>query len=400
MLRGKKIILGVSGSIAAYKSAHLVREFVKAGAEVKVIMTEASKDFITPLTLSTLSKNPVLYRFTDDKDSGEWNNHVELGLWADAFIVAPCSANTLAKMVHGTCDNLLLAVYLSARCKTYIAPAMDLDMFLHPSTQENIQAIEKNGVGVIYPQEGELASGLYGKGRMTEPEDIASFVAFEFSQGLDLSGKKVMISAGPTYEDIDPVRFIGNRSTGKMGFALAEACAGLGAEVKLVAGPVHLKEEHSSIERIDVRSAEEMCAACVKAASAVDIVIMSAAVADYTPSIKSTSKLKKKDGDLNIELKRTKDILLEISKNKKNGQIIVGFALETDDEEANARSKMERKGLDLIVLNSLNDKGAGFAHDTNRITIIGTGNIRKDFELKSKDEVAIDIIRAITEISS
>ncbi len=398
MLRGKKIILGITGSIAAYKSALLVRELVKVGAEVRVIMTDAAKDFITPLTLSTLSKNPVLYRFSDDLDSGEWNNHVELGLWADAMVIAPCSANTMAKMVQGSCDNLLLATYLSARCQTYVAPAMDLDMYSHASTQNNIEGLESNKVKIIYPQEGELASGLAGKGRMTEPEDIRAYLEEEFSLGIDLRGMKILISAGPTYEDIDAVRFIGNRSSGKMGFALAEVCAGLGADVDLISGPVHLSIDHPSVQRIDVRSAKEMHDECIGRFTDADIVIMAAAVADYTPARVSDKKIKKKEGEWAIPLTRTTDILEAIGKAKKAGQVLVGFALETDNEVENARSKMERKNLDLIVLNSLKDSGAGFGHDTNRITIIGKGNFCKEFELKSKREVALDIINTVTEI--
>ncbi len=398
MLRGKKIILGITGSIAAYKSALLVRELVKVGAEVRVIMTDAAKDFITPLTLSTLSKNPVLYRFSDDLDSGEWNNHVELGLWADAMVIAPCSANTMAKMVQGSCDNLLLATYLSARCQTYVAPAMDLDMYSHASTQNNIEGLESNKVKIIYPQEGELASGLAGKGRMTEPEDIRAYLEEEFSLGIDLRGMKILISAGPTYEDIDAVRFIGNRSSGKMGFALAEVCAGLGADVDLISGPVHLSIDHPSVQRIDVRSAKEMHDECIGRFTEADIVIMAAAVADYTPARVSDKKIKKKEGEWAIPLTRTTDILEAIGKAKKAGQVLVGFALETDNEVENARSKMERKNLDLIVLNSLKDSGAGFGHDTNRITIIGKGNFCKEFELKSKREVALDIINTVTEI--
>ncbi|MCL4153324.1 UNVERIFIED_CONTAM: hypothetical protein GTU68_013578 [Idotea baltica] len=377
----------------------LVRELVKAGAEVKVIMTDAAREFITPLTLSTLSKNPVLYRFTDDEESGEWNNHVELGLWADALIIAPCSANTMGKMAQGICDNLLMATYLSARCQTFIAPAMDLDMYTHGSTQSNLQIIAERGDVIIYPQEGELASGLVGRGRMTEPEDIKTFLSAHFYKGIDLSGKKVMITAGPTYEDLDPVRFLGNRSSGKMGFALAEAAAYAGAEVTLICGPNHLTTDHSSICRIDVRSAAEMYDSCQAHGVKADVVIMAAAVADYRPRVISDSKIKKSDDDMSIALERTIDILAELGKNKRKGQIHVGFALESDNGLANAQSKLIRKNLDFIVLNSLRDPGAGFAHDTNRITILGKDNKRQEFELKSKDLVALDILASITEIT-
>ena len=398
MLCGRKIILGVTGSIAAYKSAILVRELVKSGAEVQVIMTDAARDFITALTLSTLSKNPVLYRFTDDKESGEWNNHVALGLWADAFIIAPCSANTMAKMSQGICDNLLMATYLSARCQTFVAPAMDLDMYTHSSTQDNIEKLKSQGDILIYPKAGELASGLIGKGRMTEPEEISSILATHFDSGIDLRGKKVMITAGPTYEDLDPVRFIGNRSSGKMGFALAEAAAYAGAQVTLICGPNNLLADHPAIHRIDIRSAAEMYQASMDAASSSDVVIMAAAVADYTPELKSSSKIKKSDGDLTLSLVRTKDILASIGRVKKEGQLLIGFALETDDGLSSAQSKLERKNLDLIVLNSLKHAGAGFAHDTNRITILGKDNKQQEFELKSKENVAIDILKSITEL--
>ncbi len=398
MLCGRKIILGVTGSIAAYKSAVLIREFVKAGAEVKVIMTDAARDFITPLTLSTLSKNPVLYRFSDDEESGEWNNHVELGLWADALVIAPCSANTMAKMTQGICDNLLMATYLSARCQTYVAPAMDLDMYAHTSTQENLKALESRGDVIIYPEEGELASGLSGKGRMSEPEAIRDFIESRFDNGIDLRGKKITITAGPTYEDLDPVRFIGNRSTGKMGFSLASAAAYAGAEVQLICGPTALEIEHPMINRIDVRSAADMYRACMEQGPESDIVIMAAAVADYTPQTVSDTKIKKADGDLSLRLARTKDILAELGRQKKDGQVLVGFALESDNGIENALSKLERKNLDLIVLNSLKDVGAGFAHDTNRITILGKDNMQREFELKSKDLVALDILSSITEL--
>lgn len=393
MLHGRKIILGVTGSIAAYKAAVLVRELVKSGAEVKVLMTDAARDFVTPLTLATLSKHPVLHRFTEDESSGDWNNHVELGLWADAFLIAPCSANTLAKMHQGLCDNLLMATYLSARCEVFVAPAMDLDMYAHHATQENIQGLESKGVHVIYPQEGELASGLSGKGRMTEPEDIRKNLEAHFSRGIDLSGKRVLITAGPTYEDLDPVRYLGNRSTGKMGFALARACANAGAQVSLVAGPVQLELDHPLVERTDVRSAQDMFEACNKLIATHDILIMAAAVADYRPATRADHKLKKSDGDMQLSLERTQDILAALGEQKQAHQRFVGFALESDKGIDSAKSKLERKHLDMIVLNSLKDAGAGFAHDTNRITILDKDNRTLQYELKSKDMVAIDILQ-------
>lgn len=398
MLCGRKIILGVTGSIAAYKSALLIRELVKAGAEVKVIMSDAARDFITPLTLSTLSKNPVLYQFSDDKESGEWNNHVELGLWADILLVAPCSANTMAKMAQGICDNLLMATYLSARCPTYVAPAMDLDMYAHSSTQENLKKLEVRGDVIIYPEEGELASGLIGKGRMSEPEDIRGLLESKFDRGIDLRGKEVMITAGPTFEDLDPVRFLGNRSTGKMGFALAEAAAYAGAHVTLICGPNHLSISHPLVNRVDVRSAAEMYVSCHQHGPSADIIIMAAAVADYAPSEPSEHKLKKSDGDLLLSFTRTKDIIASLGMQKKEGQLLIGFALESDDGLASAKSKLQRKNLDLIVLNSLQNAGAGFAVDTNRITIIGKDNKQQDFELKSKELVALDVLSSITEL--
>jgi len=397
MLRGKRIVLGVTGSIAAYKSALIVREFVKAGAEVQVVLSDAARDFITPLTLATLSKRPVLYRFSDDAESGEWNNHVDIGLWADALIIAPCSANTLAKMRQGTCDNLLMAIYLSARCDTYIAPAMDLDMYAHSSTQENITHLAEAGVKIIYPQSGELASGLSGQGRMTEPEDIRDFLSYSLSQGLSLKGKRVLITAGPTYEDLDPVRFLGNRSTGTMGFAIADIANSLGAQVILVAGPVHQTTPHDNIERINVRSAADMLQVCTEQTPRTDILIMAAAVADYRPATLSSSKIKKQEGEWALELERTTDIIATLGKSKTASQYFVGFALETDDALANAERKLQKKNLDLIVLNSLKDAGAGFGRDTNRVTLIGKGNDPVQYELKSKQDVAWDILRTVIE---
>ena len=395
VLGGKKIILGITAGIAAYKTASLVRLFIKLGAEVKVIMTPASKDFITPLTLSTLSKNPVHSTFYNKEEENElWNNHVDLGLWADYMLVAPATANTLSKMANGTCNNLLLATYLSAKCPVYIAPAMDLDMYIHPSTKESLQKLQSFGNTIIPATSGELASGLVGEGRMAEPQDIVSFIENDVASKLPLKGKKVLITAGPTYEAIDPVRFIGNHSSGKMGFAIAKSAANLGAQVFLISGPSHQKINHSLVKRIDVVSAEEMYTAAHKYFAAVDIAILSAAVADYTPKNVATQKIKKNDATLEIELLKTKDILASLGEIKKH-QFLVGFALETNNELENAKSKLSRKNLDAIVLNSLQDKGAGFATDTNKITIIDKDLTEKSFELKSKVEVAKDIMNEI-----
>jgi phosphopantothenoylcysteine decarboxylase/phosphopantothenate--cysteine ligase len=394
MLNGKKIILAVSGSIAAYKSALIIRLLIKAGASVKVIMTEASEDFITPLTLATLSKNPVLKDFTKDNDSGEWNNHVDLGLWADAIIVAPATANTIAKMVSGHADSLLLAVYLSARCPVFVAPAMDLDMYKHQSTQENLETLVERGNLIIQPESGELASGLIGEGRLTEPDHILEFLDNYFAEKASLYGLKLLVSAGPTHEPIDPVRFIGNHSSGKMGFALAEEAAKRGADVTLIAGPVSLETPHG-VNRINVKSAQDMFEACTGDFEAQDIIIMAAAVADYTPIEVASEKVKKNAENWGVELKKTKDVLAWIGKNKKVNQKLVGFALETENEQANAFGKLERKNLDIIVLNSLKDKGAGFQHDSNKVTIIDRNNKVTSFELKSKQDVAIDILDTI-----
>ncbi|NND77562.1 MAG: bifunctional phosphopantothenoylcysteine decarboxylase/phosphopantothenate--cysteine ligase CoaBC, partial [Flavobacteriales bacterium] len=361
---------------------------------VKVIMTPASLDFITPLTLSTLSKNPVHSDFTEDKDSGVWNNHVDLGLWADLFIVAPLSANTMAKMAEGVCDNFLLATFLSARCPVYIAPAMDLDMYQHGSTQENLQKVQENGAILIAPEDGELASGLSGVGRMAEPENILSFIEQDQKKSLPLYGKRALVSAGPTYEMIDPVRFIGNFSTGKMGYAIADELAKQGANVTLVSGPTKIETELSSVERIDVLSAQQMYDACIERFEDMDIAVMSAAVADYRPSEQEDKKIKKKDDTLSLELKKTEDILKKLGELKKE-QILVGFALETNNEEQNAKKKLGKKNLDFIVLNSLQDKGAGFGHDTNKVTLIDKQNNIEEFELKSKALVAKDIVSKI-----
>jgi phosphopantothenoylcysteine decarboxylase / phosphopantothenate---cysteine ligase len=396
MLRDKKILLGVTGSIAAYKSAVLTRLLVKAGAVVKVVMTPSAADFITPLTLSTLSKNPVLTEFVKD-NTGQWNNHVELGLWADAVVIAPASANTLAKMANGLCDNLLLAVYLSARCPVFFAPAMDLDMLQHPATQNNIQKLKSYNNILIDAAFGELASGLVGNGRMAEPEEIVTALENHFTSEQKLSGKKVLVTAGPTYEAIDPVRFIGNHSTGKMGFSIAEEFARQGAIVNLVTGPTQQHISHPRINVIPVTSAEQMYTSCTSLFPSTDIAVLAAAVADYRPVEVAAQKIKKKDENLTIELTKTHDIAASLGKLKHNGQVMVGFALETENEQANAQSKLEKKNFDLIVLNSLNDKGAGFGHDTNKITIMDRKQQVKSFELKNKKEVAKDIVKAIIE---
>ncbi len=397
----KKILLGVTGSIAAYKSAHLIRLLVKAGAEVKVIMTSSAADFITPLTLSTLSKNPVLIDFQKDK-TGEWNNHVALGLWADVMLIAPTSANTIAKMANGLCDNLLLASYLSARCPVFICPAMDLDMLVHPSTISNLHKLQQFGNHIIEPQEGELASGLFGKGRMAEPEEIISFLA-DFFMSLaektkptqSLVGKKALLTAGATREYIDPVRFISNNSSGKMGYAIAEELAEQGAKVTLVSGKTNLDIKHANIQRIGVESAAQMYEATVHYVPENDIIIHCAAVADYTPKEKAIQKIKKKEDDLTIELVKTTDIAKEVSKLLQPHQLHVGFALETNDELNHAAEKLQRKKFDMIILNSLQDQGAGFEHDTNKITIIDKENNMYAFPLKSKIEVAKDIVNVI-----
>lgn len=397
MLRGKKIILGVCGGIAAYKSAVLTRLLIKEGAEVKVIMTPAAHEFITPLTLSTLSKNPVLTAFSDPA-TGHWNNHIDLGLWADALVLAPATANTISKMAHGLCDNLLLAVYLSARCPVFVAPAMDVDMLGHPATKENLDRIRAFGNSIIESGFGELASGLTGVGRMAEPEEIVHQLESSFSTDQKLAGKKVLVTAGPTYEAIDPVRFIGNHSSGKMGFAIAEELASQGAMVNLVCGPTNQHSHHPRINVIPVTTAEEMYNACTELFPGMDIAVLAAAVADYKPATKADQKIKKKDERVTLELIKTHDIAASLGKQKHNGQIIVGFALETEDEQVNARKKLESKNFDLIVLNSLNEKGAGFGYDTNKITIINRQHQVRSFALKDKHAVAQDIAQAILEI--
>lgn len=395
ILSGKNILLGITAGIAAYKTASLVRLFIKAGANVKVVMTPASKDFITPLTLSTLSKNPVHSSFTNnDDDNAMWNNHVELGLWADLFIIAPATANTMSKMANGTCDNLLLATYLSAKCPVYFAPAMDLDMYKHPSTLASFEALRSFGNIMIPATSGELASGLVGEGRMAEPEDIVSFIEKDILDQLPLRGKKVLITAGPTYEAIDPVRFIGNHSSGKMGFEIAKAAVNLGAEVVLISGPTHQRVSHNRIELIPVTSASEMYDAAHLHFDSVDIAILSAAVADYKPKNVSDKKIKKAAATFSIELEKTKDILKSLGAIKKQ-QFLVGFALETNNELENAKGKLNAKNLNLIVLNSLNDKGAGFGGSTNKVTFITDTEEVIEHQLKSKTEVARDLMQQI-----
>jgi phosphopantothenoylcysteine decarboxylase/phosphopantothenate--cysteine ligase len=390
-LQGKHILVGVTGGIAAYKTALLIRDLVKRGAEVKVIMTEKAKEFITPLTLATLSKNPVLVDFFDPTD-GRWNSHVSLGLWADAYVIAPATANTLAKMAHGLADNLLTTTYLSARCPVFVAPAMDLDMYAHTATQENLRTLRQRGVLFIEPESGFLASGLEGKGRMAEPENIAAFVAESLQTKKPLLGKTVLITAGPTYEKIDPVRFIGNYSSGKMGYAIAETCAAMGAEVQLVSGPVQIKAEHPRIVTTKVESAAQMYEAASQIFPQADVTILCAAVADFTPSTQANSKIKRGDSGLHIDLQPTQDIAAALGKAKQANQVLVGFALETDNEAANATHKLERKNLDFIVLNSLKNPGTCFGHDNNQITIIDRKGNTQAYPVKTKQAVACDIV--------
>jgi phosphopantothenoylcysteine decarboxylase/phosphopantothenate--cysteine ligase len=386
--------LGITAGIAAYKTASLVRLFIKAGAQVKVIMTPSAKDFITPLTLSTLSKNEVISTFTNEEDeNATWNNHVELGLWADFMLIAPATANTLSKMASGTSDNILLATFLSAKCPVYFAPAMDLDMFLHPATKNSLEVLQSYGNVMIPAESGELASGLVGEGRMAEPENIVDFLEKDLLSQLPLRNKKILITAGPTYEAIDPVRFIGNHSSGKMGFELAKEAAKLGAEVILVTGPTHLELKSSSVKVVRVTSAQEMYDSVHVYFNDQDVIIAAAAVSDYKPKDFVDKKIKKKETSLSLELVPTLDILASLGKLKKH-QRLIGFALETNNEVENARSKLERKNLDFIVLNSLQDKGAGFKKDTNKISIISENEI-KSFALKSKTEVAQDILKEV-----
>lgn len=393
MFAGKKIVVGVSGSIAAYKAVFLVRLLVKEGADIKVIMTPSAKDFVAPLTFSVLSKNPVLIDFSTP--DGSWNNHVELANWADFIILAPASANTIGKLALGLCDNLLLATLFSASCPIYIAAAMDREMYTSKSIKNNISLLAKQKRIIIPAEEGELASGLHGEGRMAEPENIIRFIQEHYSKTLPLFGKKALVTGGPTYEAIDPVRFIGNHSSGKMGFAIAEELAGKGASVTLVHGPVHIKTNNSSIKTIGVTNAEEMFKACVANFSGTDITVMSAAVADYKPTTASKEKIKKSGDNLHLELVQNPDILAELGKKKKQNQLLIGFALETNDEVKNASAKLKKKNLDAIILNSMKAKGAGPGGDTNKITIIDRQNKSVNFELKSKNEVAADIVNYI-----
>ncbi len=392
MVEGKKILLGVCGSIAAYKSILLTRLLIKAGAEVKVIITPSAKDFVTPLSLSTISKNEVL---SDLFREDTWSNHVQLGRWANLMLIAPLSCNTLAKMVHGQCDNLLLATYLSATCPVAVAPAMDEDMWLHPATRGNIEKLQTFGNRVIPVEKGELASGLYGEGRMAEPEQIISFIETNFFFNSPLKGKKALVTAGPTHEPLDPVRYISNQSTGKMGIAIAQELAQRGAEVELILGPSALQVNISGVHVIPVQSAEDMYQACLKLFPKTDIAVMSAAVADYTPVSFSSEKIKKNSGTFNLELTKTKDILKTLGEQKKAGQILVGFALENKDEKAYAREKLESKKADMIVLNSLNDAGAGFGFDTNQVTIFEKGGTEIRYDQKPKHQVAKDIVDRI-----
>lgn len=397
MLNGKKIVLGITGSIAAYKACYLVRGLIKRGAEVQVVITPSGKEFITPLTLSTLTHRPVVSEFFDRRD-GSWNSHVDLGLWADAMVIAPASASTIGKMANGIADNMLITTYLSMKAPVFIAPAMDLDMYAHPSTQQNLRTLQTYGNHIIEPGTGFLASKLEGKGRMEEPENIIAQLE-DFFTPKDLSGQHILITAGPTYEKLDPVRFIGNYSSGKMGFALAEECARRGAEVELISGPVSITTKHSNIHRTDVESAEQMYNATTQLFPSCTAAILCAAVADFTPNMVADAKIKRealveKEGEMVLHLRPTQDIARTVGEMKTKGQVLVGFALETNNEQANAQDKLQRKNLDFIVMNSLRDSGAGFQHDTNKITIISKDG-ELSFPLKSKAEVAIDIVNEL-----
>lgn len=398
MLRNKHIVLGITGSIAAYKACLIIRGLIKQGAEVQVVITPAGREFITPITLSTLTQKPVICDFFNHQD-GTWNSHVNLGLWADAMLIAPATASTIGKMAHGVADNMLITTYLSMKAPVFIAPAMDLDMYAHPSTQENLQLLSKRGNHIIEPGTGFLASKLEGKGRMQEPEEIVRTLDEYFSQSQELKGKRVLITAGPTYEKIDPVRFIGNYSSGKMGFALAEECARRGAEVELVSGPVSLQIHHPSVHRTNVESAEEMFHAATERFTQADIAILCAAVADFTPTQVAGTKIKREGEELVLHLSPTHDIAQCLGNMKRDGQIMIGFALETNDEEAHAKDKLKRKNLDFIVMNSLQDKGAGFRHDTNKVTIIDAQG-KTEYPLKDKKEVAEDIVNRICTLLS
>lgn len=396
MMKGKKIVLGITGSIAAYKAAVLTRLLIKKGAEVQIVITPAGKEFITPITLSALTSKPVISEFFSQRD-GTWHSHVDLGLWADAMLIAPATASTIGKMAHGIADNMLITTYLSMKAPVFVAPAMDLDMFAHPATQHNLDILRSYGNHIIEPTAGELASHLVGKGRMEEPENIVAVLEDFFQKNSSMAGKKILITAGPTYEKIDPVRFIGNYSSGKMGYALAEECAARGAEVTLVSGPVNLSVNHPNINRIDVESAEQMYNACMSHYPTSDAGILCAAVADFTPECVADKKIKREKDDLTLNLRPTHDIAAALGKIKTDSQRLVGFALETNDETAHAQDKLKRKNFDFIVLNSLNDKGAGFRCDTNKITIIDSGKA-EEYPLKTKKEVAADIIDKLDSI--
>lgn len=397
MLKGKHIILGITGSIAAYKAAYIIRGLVKKGAEVQVVITPSGKEFITPLTLATLSSHPVISEFFSNRD-GTWNSHVDLGLWADVMLIAPATASTIGKMANGIADNMLVTTYLSCKAPVFVAPAMDLDMFAHPTTQQNLDRLRSFGNRIIEPASGELASHLVGKGRMEEPDKIIEALEEFFSERQELKGKKIVITAGPTYEKIDPVRFIGNYSSGKMGYALAEACANRGAEVILVSGPVSLSTHHPAIKRIDVESADEMYEATVQAFQEANAAILCAAVADYRPENKAEQKIKReKDEELLLRLVANKDIAAALGSMKKDGQVLVGFALETQNGVQHATGKLERKNLDFIVLNSLSDAGAGFRCDTNKVSILERNGLITEYALKSKTEVAGDIVNKLVD---
>ena len=396
MLKGKKIVLGITGSIAAYKACYLIRGLIKLGAEVQVVITPSGKEFITPLTLSTLTGNPVVSEFFDRRD-GSWHSHVQLGLWADAMIIAPASACTIGKMANGVADNMLITTYLSMKAPVFIAPAMDLDMYAHPSTQKNLETLRSYGNHIIEPETGFLASKLEGKGRMEEPDRIIDILDTFFAEKADLNGKKIMITAGPTYEKLDPVRFIGNYSSGKMGIALAEECAERGAEIELICGPINIKTTHPNIKRTDVESAYEMYKTATETFVDMDAAILCAAVADFTPSAVATNKIKREGNKLTLELKATKDIAQALGQIKSKNQVLVGFALETNDEVNHAKEKLHKKNLDFIVMNSLQEEGAGFRHDTNKVTFIDKDG-ETPFQLKSKREVAKDIVNKLTSI--
>ena len=397
ILSGKKVLLGISGGIAAYKTPNLVRCLIKKGAEVKVVMTDSAKDFVTPLSLSTVSKNPVHSSFKSDDEDGVWNNHVELGLWADFMLICPATANTLFKMANGNCDNLLLGVYLSCKSETFFAPAMDLDMYKHQSTKESINKLISFGNILIPPAHGELASGLSGEGRLPEPHEIVDFIEKHYTKNLPLEGKKVLISAGPTIEELDPVRYISNHSSGKMGYSLAETALSLGAEVKLISGPTNQSISSENIKIVHIKTGNELLEAIRNDYNNSDIVIMAAAVSDYKPIEFSEKKIKKDNNELNIKFEKTTDILFELGQNKKN-QILVGFALENNNELSNAINKLEKKNLDLIVINSLNDEGAGFGYDTNKITVVDCSGNVTPYKLKKKNEVADDVFKHIIEL--